>query len=33
MLEEYCEDDVKVLRQACQVFHGDFTENGNTDIY
>jgi hypothetical protein len=33
MLEEYCLDDVTVLRQACQIFRKDFMEIGNIDVF
>ena len=33
MLEEYCQDDVTVLRQACQLFRRDFMDVGNVDIF
>jgi len=29
VLEQYCQDDVTVLRQACQIFRRDFIEIGN----
>jgi len=29
VLEQYCQDDVTVLRQACQIFRRDFMEVGN----
>jgi hypothetical protein len=32
VLEQYCQDDVTVLRQACQMFGHHFAEIGNTDI-
>jgi hypothetical protein len=32
VLEQYCQDDVTVLRQACQTFRRHFAEIGNTDI-
>jgi hypothetical protein len=36
VLEQYCQDDVTVLRQACQLFRRDFMEiyrgfSGGTD--
>ena len=33
VLEKYCQDDVTVLRQACQIFLRDFMEIGNVDIF
>jgi hypothetical protein len=33
VLEEYCQDDVTVLRQACQIFRRDFMETGNVDVF
>ena len=33
MLEQYCQDDVTVLRQACQLFRRDFMDVGNVDIF
>jgi hypothetical protein len=32
VLEQYCQDDVTVLRQACQTIRRHFAELGNTDI-
>jgi len=32
-LEQYCQDDVTVLRQACQLFRRDFMDVGNVDIF
>jgi len=29
VFEQYCQDDVTVLRQACQIFRRDFIEIGN----
>jgi hypothetical protein len=29
VLKQYCQDDVTVLRQACQIFRRDFIEIGN----
>jgi hypothetical protein len=33
VLEEYCQDDVTVLRQACRTFRRDFMEIGNIDAF
>jgi hypothetical protein len=33
VLEEYCQDDVTVLRQACRIFRRDFMEIGNIDVF
>ena len=33
MFEQYCQDDVTVLRQACQIFRRDFIEIGNVDVF
>ena len=33
VLEQYCQDDVTVLRQACQLFRRDFMDVGNVDIF
>ena len=33
VLEEYCQQDVTVLRQACQIFRRDFMEIGNVDVF
>ena len=33
VLEAYCQDDVTVLRQECQVFKRDFLQVGNTDVF
>lgn len=33
VLEQYCQDDVTVLRQACQIFRRDFMEIGNIDVF
>ena len=33
VLEQYCQDDVIVLRQACQIFRRDFMDVGNVDIF
>ena len=33
VLEQYCQDDVTVLRQECQIFRRDFMDVGNVDIF
>jgi len=33
VLEQYCQDDVTVLRQACQIFRRDFIEVGKVDVF
>jgi len=33
MLEQYCQDDVTVLRQACRVFRREFLEIGNIEVF
>ena len=33
VLEEYCQDDVTVLRQACQIFHRYFIDIGNIEVF
>jgi len=33
VLEEYCQDDVTVLRQACRVFRREFLEIVNIDVF
>jgi hypothetical protein len=33
VLENYCQDDVTVLRQACQIFRRDFIEIGNIEFF
>jgi hypothetical protein len=33
VLESYCQDDVTFLRQACQVFSGEFMRVGNIDEF
>jgi G:T-mismatch repair DNA endonuclease (very short patch repair protein) len=33
MLESYCQDDVTVLRQACQVFRNEFMGIANIDVF
>ena len=32
-LEQYCHDEVTVLRQACQLFRRDFMEVEHVDIF
>ena len=32
VLEQYCQDDVTVLRQACRVFRREFLEIGNIEF-
>jgi hypothetical protein len=32
-LESYCQDDVTVLRQACQVFRNEFMGTANIDVF
>jgi len=32
-LEQYCQDDVTVLRQACRVFRREFMQIGNLDVF
>jgi hypothetical protein len=32
VLEEYCQADVTVLRQACRVFRREFIQVGNIDV-
>ena len=32
VLEQYCHDDVTVLRQACRVFRREFLEIGNIEF-
>jgi len=32
VFEQYCQDDVTVLRQACQIFRRNFIEIGNVDV-
>jgi hypothetical protein len=32
-LESYCQDDVTVLRQACQVFLNEFMGIANIDVF
>jgi len=33
VLEQYCQDDVTILRQAYQIFRIDFMEVGNVDVF
>ena len=33
VLEQYCQDDVTVLQQACQTFGRDFIEIGNIEVF
>ena len=33
VLEQYCQDDVTVFRQACQIFALDFIEIGNDNVF
>jgi hypothetical protein len=33
VLEEYCQEDVTVLRQACRIFRWDLMEIGNIDVF
>jgi len=33
VLEQYCQDDVTVLRQACRVFRREFLERGNIEVF
>ena len=33
VLEMYCQDDVTVLRQACQIFRREFMEIGNIEVF
>ena len=33
VLEDFCRDDVTVLRQACRVFRREFIEIGNVDVF
>jgi len=33
VLEQYCQDDVTVLREACQIIRRDFMEIGNIDVF
>ena len=33
MLEKYCQDDVTVLRQACQIFRREFIEIRNIEVF
>jgi len=33
VLEQYCQDDVTALRQACRVFRPEFLEIGNIEVF
>jgi len=33
VFEQYCQDYVTVLRQACQIFRRDFIQIGNVDVF
>jgi hypothetical protein len=33
VLEQYSQDDVTVMREACQIFRRDFMEIGNIDVF
>ena len=33
VLEQYCQDDVTVLRQACQIFRREFMEIGHIEVF
>jgi len=33
VLEKYCQDDVTVLRQACQIFRREFIEICNIEVF
>jgi hypothetical protein len=33
VLEQYCQDDVTVLKQTCQAFRREFKEIGNIDVF
>jgi len=33
VLEDYCQDDVTVLREACIIFRRDFIEIGNIEVF
>jgi hypothetical protein len=33
VLEQYCQEEVTVLRQACRIFMRDFMEIGNIDVF
>ena len=33
VLEKYFQDDVTVLRQACQIFRREFIEIGNIEVF
>ena len=33
VLEKYCQDDVTVLRQACQICRREYTEIGKIEVF
>ena len=33
VLEQYCQDDATVLRQACRKFRREFLEIGNIEVF
>jgi hypothetical protein len=33
VLQQYCKDEVTVLRQACQIFPREFLQVGNVDVF
>jgi hypothetical protein len=33
VLELYCQDDVRVLRQACKILRRNFIEMGNIEVF
>ena len=33
VLEQYCQDGVTILREACQIFRRDFMDIGNRDVF
>jgi hypothetical protein len=33
VLEQYCQDDVTVLRQTCPIIRREFMEVGNLDVF
>ena len=33
ILKQYCQDDVTVLRQACQIFRREFIEIGSNEVF
>jgi len=33
VFEQYCQDDITVSRQACQIFRRNFTGIGNVDVF